>query len=170
MLMGGCVWWAGSWGCIDLPLDDGVRALLHRFFFHRLCSWEVVCLVSRCLRWWRICRLMMVSGRFCKGAHCWHDSRCTCGHDAFITAAKAEADTEFVLTTVPEVAQMFINPPLVAVSKQEPERFSAFGMDVGFLCKGPWLCWLWISVWSSIVCYSCVLPSLNVSGCWSQSE
>lgn len=48
-------------------------------------------------------------------------------HDAFITAAKAEADTEFVLTTVPEVAQMFINPPLVAVSKQEPERFSAFG-------------------------------------------
>jgi alpha-1,4-galacturonosyltransferase len=23
---------------------------------------------------------------------------------------------------------------------------SAFGMDVGFLCKGPWLCWLWISV------------------------
>lgn len=51
-------------------------------------------------------------------------------HDAFIEAAKAEADTEFVLTTVPEVAQMFINPSLIAVSKQEPERFSAFGMDL----------------------------------------
>jgi hypothetical protein len=91
---------------------------------------------------------LIVFTGFTHGCHCIEALMLMQGpeHDAFITAAKAEADTEFVLTTVPEVAQMFINPPLVAVSKQEPERFSAFGMDVGFLCKGPWLCWLWISV------------------------
>ena len=53
-------------------------------------------------------------------------------HDAFIAAAKEEADTEFVLTSDPEVAQMFINPPLIAMTKHEPERFSAFGMDFRF--------------------------------------
>jgi len=54
-------------------------------------------------------------------------------HDAFLEAARAEADTEFVLTSVPEVAQMFISPPFIAVRKQEPERFSVFGMGSGLV-------------------------------------
>ncbi|KAG0575412.1 hypothetical protein KC19_5G002200 [Ceratodon purpureus] len=51
-------------------------------------------------------------------------------HDAFIAAAKAEAETEFVQMTVAEVAQIFaessILPPLIAVRKQEPEHFTTF--------------------------------------------
>lgn len=53
-------------------------------------------------------------------------------HDAFIAAAKAEAETEFVQMTVAEVAQIFaessILPPLIAVRKQEPEHFTTFRM------------------------------------------
>lgn len=57
-------------------------------------------------------------------------------HEAFIAVAKAEVGAEFVQTTVAEVVQVFaegsISPPFVAVRKQEPEYFTAFGMDFGF--------------------------------------
>ena len=54
-------------------------------------------------------------------------------HDAFVAAAEAEAETEFVQTKVADVAHLFaegftISPPFVAVRKQEPEHFTAFGM------------------------------------------
>lgn len=48
-------------------------------------------------------------------------------YEAFIDAAKLEEGTEFVQTMDSEVAQMFIKPPFVALRKQEPEQFSAFG-------------------------------------------
>lgn len=48
-------------------------------------------------------------------------------YDAYLEAAQAAADTEFVLTTVPEVAQMFMSPSFIAVRKLEPELFSVFG-------------------------------------------
>lgn len=53
-------------------------------------------------------------------------------HEAFVAAAKSEMNTEFVQTTVAEVAQVFIRPPFVALRKPEPEYFSAFGMGFGF--------------------------------------
>ena len=57
-------------------------------------------------------------------------------YDAFTAAAKAEIDSEFVQITDAEVAQEFaedsIRPPFIAVRKQEPERFTAFGMVLAF--------------------------------------
>lgn len=67
-------------------------------------------------------------------------------YDAYLEAAKAAADTEFVLTTVPEVAQMFMSPSFIAVRKQEPELFSVFGTPSGIL----------VQVAASLVVWRCV--------------
>jgi len=53
-------------------------------------------------------------------------------HDAFMAAAQAESDTEFVQTTVSEVAEVLMSQPVrapfIALRKQQPEHFTAFGM------------------------------------------
>jgi len=59
-----------------------------------------------------------------------------------MAAAQAEADTEFVQTTDSEIAEVLMSPPFrapfIALRKQQPEHFTAFGM-VLVLCS--WLYW-----------------------------
>lgn len=58
-------------------------------------------------------------------------------HNSFVAAARAETDTEFVQTRVSEVAEVLGCPPFrapfLALRKQQPERFSAFGIALGYV-------------------------------------
>jgi protein disulfide-isomerase A1 len=81
--------------------------------------------------WFRVSTILVIGGLWSDMRELWLVQGSE--HDAFVAAAEAEAETEFVQTTVAEVAHLFaegftISPPFVAVRKQEPEHFTAFGM------------------------------------------